>query len=65
MIIDRSLCFGRNEMPADLSVRSAGIILFRLRVLLENNGSHQPESSIAEFGHGQVPVVEWLHGLPV
>ena len=52
-------------MPADLSVRSAGIILFRLRVLLENNGSHQPESSIAEFGHGQVPVVEWLHGLPV
>jgi hypothetical protein len=65
LIIDRSLCFGRNEIPADLTDKSAGIILFRLRVLLENNGSHQPESSIAEFGHGQVPVVEWLHGLPV
>ncbi len=52
-------------MPADLTDESAGIILFRLRVLLENNGSHQPESTIAAFGHGQVPVVEWLHGLPV
>ncbi|MBL7124866.1 MAG: hypothetical protein ISS51_02070 [Dehalococcoidales bacterium] len=35
-------------MPADFTDKSAGVILFRLRVLLENNGSHQPESSIAE-----------------